>query len=237
MSQLTGPTQVAGQPLFSTSSVQQHVLGEKMVSPDGRSFRYCKAGGTTLVPGKLQSASAEDTALQAIACAVSAVGATTVTTTATVTLTANQLSGGYLTFESATTGAGLTYRIKSHPAASAAVVTLTLEDPIITATTGTVLADMIPSPYDGVVVNASTAVTCPIGVAIYPITNAQYGWLQTSGPVSVLMDGTGVVGTAQAASNATAGAVEPLTGVQASVGTLITGVATTDYGMIMLNLE
>lgn len=239
MSQLTGPTQTAGQNLFTTSSTQMHVLGERMVTPDGRVFRYCKAGGTTLVPGKLQQASAEDTTnMQNLTTATVAVGDLSVTTTTTVTLSANQVAGGYLVFTQGTGGKGATYRIKSHPAASAAVVTFTLEDAVHTAVTGTPKVDVIPNPYDGVIVNPTTASSCPVGVAIYPITNAQYGWLQTHGPVACLLDDqTGVVGTQLSASNQAAGAFEPFTGVQATIGYCVTGVATTDYGMVFLTID
>jgi hypothetical protein len=238
MSQLSGSTQVGGQPLFSSSATQNHVLGELMFSPDGRAFRYCLAGATALVPGKLQQAAAEDTSnLQNLTVSVSSVGATTVTTTSTVTLTANQAAGGILSITSATTGAGYSYRIKSHPAATAAVVTFTLEDPIITATTGTVKVDITTSPYSKVVVNPTTATSAPVGVAIYPITDAQYGWIQVKGACPVLVDDqTVVVGTNVAASNQAAGAIEPHTGVQALVGTALTGGATTDYVQVLLNL-
>lgn len=239
MSQLTGETQIAGQPLFSSSSTQQHVLGEKMVTPDGRIFRYCKAGGTTLVPGKLQQSPAEDTTnFQNLTAAVNSVGDTTVTTTSTVTVTANQLAGGYLIVTSATTGAGYTYRIKSHPAATAAVVTFTLEDPILVATTGTVKIDVHPNPYDGVIVNPATASSTPVGVAVYAITNGQYGWIQTHGPVAVLADGANAVGASVAASNAVAGAVEDAALVgQGFVGTSITGAADTEYGLVYLMID
>ncbi len=44
------------------------------------------------------------------------------------------------------------------------------------------------------------------------------------------------VGTSLVASNATAGAAEAGTGVQALIGTALTGVATTEYGAVMINL-
>lgn len=238
MSQLSGSTQVGGQPLFSTSATAQHVLGELMFSPDGRRFRYVKAGGTTLVPGKLQQSPAEDTTnFQNLAVAVNSVGDLTVTTTTTVTVTANQLAGGQLIFTQGSTGAGGSYRIKSHPAATAAVVTFTLEDAIHTATTGTVKIDCHPSPYNGVIINPTAASSAPVGVAIYPITNAQFGWIQVGGDAPVLVDDqTVVVGTNLAASNQAAGACEPHTGVQALIGVALTGGATTDYVQVLLNL-
>lgn len=238
MSQLGSANLIQPQDLFTGSSTGQTVIGSYAETADGRGFRYVKAGGTTLAPGKLQQASVEDTTnLQNLTVAVNSVGDTTVTTTSTVTVTANQCAGGLLTIVSASTGAGLSYRIKSHPAASSAVVTFTLEDPIVTATTGTVKIDVVPNPYDGVIVNPATATSAPIGVALYPITNAQYGWIQTHGPAPLLAQGAIAVGGPVAASTTTAGAVTTAGGTVAIVGYAVTGIATTDYGTVFLTID
>ena len=233
--QLTGAIVVAAQQLHSESSTALHDIGSLIFSNDGRSFKYCKAGGTALVAGKLQQSSAEDTTnFQNLTCAVSSAGATSITTTSTVTLTANQLAGGLLTVVSATTGAGFVYKIKSHAAATAAVVTINLEDPIVVATTGTVVIDMIPNPYSAVIVNPTTATSAPIGVAVYNTTAAYFGWLQVGGVASILSDAGSTVGTNVSASNATAGAVEAAVTAQAAIGVAVTGVATTEYGFFRL---
>lgn len=234
----TGP-QLVAQKLHSESSVQLHDLGAAVHTNDGRILRYCQAGATALVMGKLQQASAEDTSnMQALTITNAAAGDTSITTTTTVTLAKDLLAGGLLTVESATTGAGQLLKIKGNTAATAAAVTFTLEDPVVVATTGTALIDVVPNQMKSVVVNPTTATSNPVGVAVFNVTAAYFGWLGVAGPFSVLMNGTGVVGTAQDASNAVAGAVEPHpeAGVQAPVGTLITGVADTDYGMIKLDL-
>lgn len=239
MSSIKANIQVSPADLFTSSPTPAGTdIGAFVTTGDGRGFRYCLAGATTLVPGKLQQASAEDTTnFQNLTVAVSSVGATSIITTSTVTLTVNQLAGGFLTITSATTGAGYTYKIKGNTAATAAVTTINLEDPIITATTGTVKIDMVPSPYSNVIVNPATASSAPIGVAVYPVTNAQYGFIQTHGPVSCLADGTITVGTLLCASNGTAGAVEAFAGVQAPVALALTGIATTEYGLIYLTID
>lgn len=232
---------VIGQDLYSSSSDPAHAVGEKVETSDGRIFRYCKAGGTALVPGKLQQSSAEDTSnLQDLTCAVNSIGDTTVTTTSTVTLTANQAAGGYLTIANATLGLGHTYRIKSHPAATAAVVTFTLAEPIRVATTGTVKIDVIPSPYDGVVVNPTTPTSGVVGVAVYAVAASEYGWLQTRGPCAVLADGANAVASAVVPSNGVAGAVEDAAAPGAQgpqVGYSMTGAADTEYGTVYLTLD
>jgi len=234
-SQLTGAIVVAAQAIHSESSTALHNIGELIHSNDGRAYRYAKAGGTALVAGKLQQSSAEDTTnFQNLTVAVSSAGATSITTTSTVTLTVNQLAGAFLTVTAATTGAGFTYKVKSHAAATAAVVTFNLEDPVVVATTGTVTIDVVPNPYSAVVVNPTTATSSPAGVAVYNITAAYFGWLQTGGIATILSDAGSTVGTNVSASNATAGAVEAAVTAQAAIGVAVTGVATTEYGAFRL---
>lgn len=238
MSALKANLMVTPQEIYSTSSTQGTDLGALATSGDGRYFRYTLAGGTSLVAGKLQQAKAEDTTNeQALTVTNVALGATSVVTTTTVTLAVNLLAGGFMTINSATTGAGFTYKIKGNTAATAAVTTFTLEDPIAVATTGTTIVDVKVNPYSAVVVNPTTATSAPVGAAVYNVTNAQYGWVQVHGPCAILADGTVTVGTALVASNATAGAVEALTGVQAPVALALTGIATTDYGLVTLLID
>lgn len=207
-STLGGATQLAGQAIRSSSATAYHRPGDYFETGDGRGFRYVKAGGTALVPGKLQQAAAEDTSnFQDLAVAVNSVGDTTVTTTSTVTLTANQLAGGFLVITTSTLGLGGTYRIASHPAATAAVVTFTLDDPIAVATTGTVKIDVHPNPYSGVIVNPTTPTSVAVGVAVHAIAASEYGWIQTHGPCAVLADGANAVGSAVVPSNGVAGVV------------------------------
>lgn len=234
---LQNDTIIIGQDAFTSSSIAYHKLGQLATDGTGRYFRYVLAGGTSLVPGKLQQSPVENTTnYEDLTIVNPAVGATSVTTSTTVTITANAYAGGYMVVTTGTLGIGYTYRIKGNTAATAAVVTIYLEDPIIVATTGTAKIDVVVNPYQGVIVNPASATGTPVGAAIYPVTNAQYGWVQVKGPCALLADGAVVVGTSLVASNAVAGAVEALAGVQASVGLAITGIATTEYGLVYLNL-
>jgi len=235
---LTGNPQVAAQPIFSSSSVQMHALGEKMVTPDGRSFRYAKCGGTALVPGKLYQAPAEVTNHQDVVPAATAIGATSVTVTlGNTAATANQYAGGYLVV-TVTPGQGYSYLISSHPAADAsATLTLSLVDPILVALTASSNCDLVSNAYNAVVVNPTTATSCVAGAAVYPVAASEFGWLQVGGVCPLLVDDqTIVVGTNVAASNQAAGAIEPHTGVQQIVGRAVTGGATTEYVAVNLLL-
>lgn len=239
-SQLTGDVVVAAQGIYSESSTALHPVGVGIATNDGRRFRYVKAGATALVAGKLQQASAEDTTNhQNLTAAVNSVGDTTVTTTTTVTLTKDFLAGGFLTIESATTGAGFTYKIKGNTAATAAVTTITLEDPIVVATTGTVNIDVSKNPYDGVVVAPTTATSIAVGFGVYNITAAYFGWICTYGPTTALAQGTVVVGDDLVPAETTnAGSVVSRADASLSmtVGHAITGIASTDYGLVFANI-
>lgn len=215
-------------------------LGARATTSDGRAFRLVLAGGTALVSGKLQSAAAETTAWQDLDVAAGSVGDTSITTTSTVTVTANQLSQGYVVVTNGT-GQGLSYQISSHAAATGAVVTLNLSDSVQVAFPNTVDVDLIMSPYSKVVLWATSQVAAVVGVAVYPITAAQYGWIQVSGPCACLVDaGNLTVGQMAVASDDTDGAVGPFESDALAfpvVGTALTGISSGEYGMVNLNIS
>jgi hypothetical protein len=236
--QLTNDVMAVPGDLSLNTATAQTVLGAKCVSPDGRVFRYAKAGATALVPGTLLQAAAEITNHQDVVPAAAAIGATSVTVTLGATAaTANYYAGGYL-IVTVTPGQGYQYLIKSHPAADAsATLTLTLEDPLKVAVTTASNVDLVPNQYSGVIINPTTATSNPVGVAVYPVTALYYGWIQTGGVATILNDGGSTVGTNVSASNGTAGAVEAAVTAQAAIGVAVTGAATTEYGSVKMFLE
>jgi hypothetical protein len=223
---------------FVQSAVQEIALGSKFVDQNGNAYRYCKVGGTATVAGKLYQAPAEITDHQNLAPAAAAIGATSVTVTLGATATtANQYAEGYM-MVTVTPGEGYKYLIKSNPVIALSTAgAITLSDPLQVALTTSSRVDLVSNPYNGVIVNPATATSCPVGVAVDVVTAGYYGWLQVGGVANVLMNGTGVVGTFQCASNAVAGAVEPFTGVQAPVGICVTGIADTEYGAVKLTFD
>jgi hypothetical protein len=244
MSVLKANLLVTPQELYTSSSTQGTDIGALATTGDSRYFRYALAGGTTLVPGTLQASSAQDqtnlTPAGGLSIAAAAVGATTVTTTSTVTLTANQAAGGtlHVVLANGASYVGYTYKIKSHPAATAAVVTFTLEDPIQIALTTSSKVVVLPNPYNGVIINPATVSGMPVGVPLYAVVNAQYGWIQTHGVVSCLIGAADItVGKSLMPSAATAGALIVGTGVFAPVGYTIVGTKTTESDPIFLTID
>jgi hypothetical protein len=238
---------------FSESSTQLFPLGTKLEYGD-RIFRYAEVAGTAITAGKLVQTSAtitdtdtadtpttlvnhRDIVVQAVATA----GATTVSVTLGATaVVANDYSEGYLHINDVA-GQGQLRRIKSHPAAnSGATLELTLYDKITTALTTSSKADLIYSNYKNIIVSpGSTAETGNIiGVTVIDMTAAYYGWIQTSGPCSVLTAGTLVLGENAVRSAGTDGAVAPATSdLLYSVGQVLVVNDSTDNSVIHLNIE
>jgi len=238
MSKLASMLQVSPQDIFSYTSTQQTDLGTFAQTADGRRYRYVKAGGTALVVGKLQQNAAETTAWENLTAVAASVGDMSIASSSTVTLTANQLAGGFALI-TVTPGVGYIYQISGHAAFSAAAPTIALTDPIQVALTTSSRIDLVPSPYANVVVNPTTATGAPVGVAVSPITASYFGWVQVGGIANVLADGAVTVGTNVIASNAVAGAVEPgadTADLQALVGVAMTGIADTEYGAVNLTM-
>lgn len=241
MSKFTGfPQAPIGVFYEANHEYPEHDLGSKLVSDDGREFRYAKAGASALVRGNLLQAPAEVTNHQNLApTATTAIGAMSLTVTLGATAaTANQYAGGYVVV-TVTPGLGQMVKIRSHPAAdSAATLTVALDEPLSVALTTTSRVDLVPNPYNGVVQNPTTATSAPVGVATKNITAGYYGWVQTKGAANVTTEGTIVVGAMVVASNGTAGAVEDGASAtdQARVGTALSGVGSGENGAILLNL-
>lgn len=240
MAKFTSDVQVLPSSLRSNVSTPEVQLGAKASTPDGRVFRYVKAGAAALVPGKVYDAPIE-VANHTNATVVSgAAGATAVTLTLGATAaTANQYAGGVLVVNDVT-GEGQTFTIKSHPAAdSGASLVVTLEDdePIVTALTTSSQATLVQNAYNGVVLHATTEVSFPVGVAHTAITEGQYGWIQTHGPISALCAATTGIGQSCAASDTTAGAYEIGDGILPVIGYAIRAGVATEYNPIFLTID
>lgn len=186
---------VSPQDVFTSVSTQGTDLGAYATTGDGRGFRYMLNGAVTQVPGKIYQGPAQDATNQTPAggLAVSGTpiaGSTQVTISTSTTFAVNFLAGGYMSV-AVTPGQGYMYKIKSNTAtAGAAGLVVTLEDPLLTAlsTASRVIFNL--NPFQGAVVAPGTVTGTILGASIYPIVNAQYGWVQTHGQCSCLLTGT-----------------------------------------------
>lgn len=238
---LTGSPAIPPGDLDHDSATKQAELGSEYTDGASRRFRYCLAGATALVPGKLQQSPAEITNHQDLTPAAAAIGDTSVTATLGATAAAANLYAEGFLIVTVTPGQGYIYKIAGHAAvASAGSATLNLADPIEVALTTSSRVDLVLNPWSGVVVCPTTQTSSPAGAAVTAVTAAQYGFIQTRGPAAILANGALTVGDPVVASDAVAGAVE----VSADgapeqlpvVGHAITGVADTEYGAINMLL-
>ena len=226
----------------SNSSVMEGSLGTKIVTPDGRVFRYVKAGGTALVPGKLYDGPASISNHTNIAVAsAAAAAATSVTVTLGATAaTANQYAGGVLVVNDAA-GEGFTYTIKSHPAAALSaslVLTLDEDEPIVTALTTSSEVSLVPNQYKDVVIHAASEAGIPVGVAVTAVTAEYYGLIQTRGSVSCLHDASPAeIGEGVDASTTTDGSVTESVAPLKQVGTAMVQGVSTEYNPVFLCLD
>lgn len=202
------------QGMFTSSATQQHPLGSRGWTQDGRAYVYVKAGAADLVAGNVLQAPAPIAGNLAQTPTAAGIGATSVIITAiTTTVVANQYAEGYLMGDT-TPGNGLVNTIKDHLAATGgAALTLNLypEDAVTVAITTATRINLISNPYNGVIVCPTTKTGAVVGVAAYVITTLQFGWVQTWGPASVLINGTPAVTAPIINSATTAGAVDVLT--------------------------
>ena len=242
MSVIKANLAVSPQELFTSSSTQGTDLGALATSGDGRYFRYFLNGAVTAVPGKVYQGPAQDATnlspAGGLTPAAAAIGTKTVTITSSTTNTTNVIAGGFMSV-CVTPGQGYNYKVASNLASSAGNMVVTLEDPILVALTTSSRVVFNQNPYSGCVVAPATLTAAPAGVAIYNVTNAQYGWLQTHGPASCLV--TGTLGSAGLAVGVlvggTIGSLAPCIAGTPVLGYTMSICATTEYDNIFLQID
>lgn len=211
------------QGLYDESSAQQHKLGELYIDPWGRKFRYVQAGTSALVTGELLQEAAENTNYRSMVVqAAVAIGDTMIPVTLGGTaVTANQFESGDLVVESST-GIGQAFKIVRHDVQTSTTGTCKfyVDRAVKIALTTSSQVSVRKNAYDGVIQYPATTQTGgAVGIALYAMTGAYYGWIQSGGPGVALFDtGTntsnGVTGIVPSA--AVAGSVKPAAASDAS---------------------
>lgn len=246
---LFAPGTVPLSEIRQSHSTPRWVFGQKLETQDGRIFRYGRNGATAAVAGKLYQSPVPGANFDTLAVLAAAVGDRSVTVTnGATTITADQFKGGYLVVEdSATIGAGRVYLIDGNDAeaAGSANFTIRLVDGIQEAWTTSTTVTLLQNPYDSLIIHPSPPTAMPVGVPSCDIAANYYGWFQTHGLASVLIDGTVIIGLSVMPSNAVDGSVEawglteatPNTEITPAVGRVIEVAPDTKYGAIFLTLE
>ncbi len=216
MAGLSGQGLIAGVDLYTSTATPGAGMVTGQIFWDGvtgKAFRYVLNGGAALVVGNLLQAAAEDTTYENMAVGTAGVvgdGFLQITN-GTATVTQAQFVGGSISIYTAGTIAiGDEYTIVGlgGTLTTGGAMKVYLDRPLRTATTTSAKVVMKRSPWSGVIqFPVTTQTEMPVGVAIYPITLAEYGWVQTHGQCSILSDNsTFAVGSMLSPSLAVAGA-------------------------------
>lgn len=216
MAGLSGPSVAAAIDLYTSTATPGVGLeiGQLVPGRGGKLFRYVLAGASNLVVGNLLQTAVNDTtyANMTVGTAAAAGDKVLQITNGTATITDAQFKNGSLVvYTAGTIGVGDEYTIMgvTGTLTTGGALTVQLDRPLRSAVTTSATVTMKRSMYSGVIqFPATTQTGVPVGVAIYPITAAQYGWVQTHGECGVLSDGsTFAVGSDVGTPSGTAGAV------------------------------
>lgn len=227
------------QGLWEQSATQKEVLGMLRIEPDGRKFRYAKAG-EALAVGKMSYMAAAAANHVNCSVAAAAIGDREVTVTVGATaVTENQYKDGYLHVNDGT-GEGHAYAIESNTACDASsTTTVKLKDPIVVAlvASATTEVSLIPNLWSSIT-QSTTEESGSAGIPLKAITSAYYFWIQTGGQAICLGSDSSGLGTLLS-HDATEGAVA----VQADytkglVGFVVsTAQVSGEYKPIMLTID
>lgn len=216
---------VTAQPVFSTSSTQYHPIGTRGEDRFGRVFRYCLAGGTTLVAGNCLQAPAQLADHQDMTPSAAAIDDKTISVTPGATAGAADLYAGGIAVIDTTPGLGYSYPVNTHLAITAStlfVLQLAAGWTIQVALTATSRVSLYSNPYANVIQTPVTTLTnIVVGACVYPITNAQYGWVGVHGHFGTLIQGTPAVANSLSCPATAAGAAAINSGTLPIIGTIM----------------
>lgn len=238
----TGSLQLSQQELNVTSTTKLHKLGSVGVTADGRKYRYALNGAVALTAGKTVNAIAKvaNHTTQTVNTAA-AVGATQVLVTVGATaMTQDQYIDGYLVAKDAA-GLGTAYRIAGNSSISAAggSVTVSLQEPIVTALTTSSIVSFVLNPWSGVLVAPAAAAEVVVGVPQLAVAASTYFWAQVGGIASVLSDGviSKGAGAIQSASVIGAATIEAAATVTQRLGWAPEATVDTKYDPLYLQCD
>jgi hypothetical protein len=216
MAAITGPMIISDVDLYQSYTVQPsgYNVGSYVMGTNGKGFRLALAGASALVKGNLLQEAAEDTTYENMAIGTAgAVGDRFLqVTNGTATITSQQFEGGSIqVYTAGTVAIGDEYTITSVTGTltTGGALKVWLDRPLRYAYTTSAKVNMKRSPWSGVIqAPASTQTGMAVGVAIYEIPLATYGWVQTHGMCNVLSDGsTFAVGSDVGTPSGTAGCI------------------------------
>lgn len=178
------------QGIYEESVTQKAPLGTRMDLGDGRVFYYAKnsTAATNLCAGKLVGSAIIATQREDAISAAILIGAKEFTfEDQSIGIAADQYAEGYLTSVDHT-GEGQTYKIRGNEAISSGESgTFWLYDPIVTALDTTSDIIVAPNPFYGTILVPDDVIFC-LGAPLIPVNTSYYYWVQTWGPIAILIN-------------------------------------------------
>jgi len=193
--------------IYDTGSSPKYAVGFGFTRADGAKYRYAHFGATTN-RGVLASTDVDESnliytdAARMVALTANLVDVEGETITpnsidsrymqVTVTATADQFAGGYVSINSGT-GIGFTYRIKGNTATddpSSDDCRLELYDKIVVAIDSNSGLQLCGSRYANLEIVDDSDDRLAAGVTVTNNSSSGYGWVQTRGVATVLQDAT-----------------------------------------------
>ena len=195
----------------STTESRGITLGTKGLMPDGRVFRYSKAGEAITAGLMCQNSIAIANHDMDLVTAAAAAGATSIVSTLGGTaVPADQYKGGTL-YVNDGAGEGQTFRIATHAAVSSSgdfTVPFEGKQTVKTALTASSLTGIKANPYNGTLLYNTTPDGIPTGFSPTDVASGAYFWQQTYGDAAVLGNGTVVLGQCVVPGTTTSGSVD-----------------------------
>lgn len=243
---ILGPESV----VYETGTESLYPVGQKLVTPSGSIFRYTKLGELGVANKLYQSEVPKTNWITQAATTALVVGDTTIAfTDGGTSYGANDFVGGTLLAEE-TADLGHIYPIASHPLSSgSAEVIFTLVKGVTVQNAVAVIADnvltLLKNPWKDVIIHPAVPTAMVVGIPRIVIASGAYGWMQTRGVASCVIDSNTdalVLGTAASPSSVVTGGVELM---QEAAGVVDKGIVgwcmetapDLDFGTLFLTLE
>jgi len=180
---------------YEQSLTQNYEPGTLLVYGDGRKFRYDKDSGSGITKARMAAGASQEAKIIAETQSTSGTSVEigdqeiVVDITTASSLPENDLQQGKLTVNTGT-GIGDSYKILANKVQSTdTLMTVLLENPILTAWAADTVIDMVRNPwYKTLVFPTSSHGNMAVGVAPITVTAGYWYWSQTGGLAAAITD-------------------------------------------------
>lgn len=166
----------------STTKDSKYNIGDRVVLPDGRVFRYCKAGDAIAATSLAVSFAAAVKVAYEVFAAAAAVG-DTVLTINQAGITADELRGGYIVWNHGTSTPLFRGIIGNTASDATGVVKVYIDGALKAAVTTAMSFEILSNPYADVSQENTSGTRSFAGMPTTTAASGAYLWVQTWGPI------------------------------------------------------